>query len=63
MIGRGPRDYFWVNKFNYIDVVVLLLGFVDMILYLNDVKFSSAFVFVKIFRVVRAVRLLRVSLF
>jgi sodium/hydrogen exchanger 10/11 len=59
IIGRGPNDYFCVQKANWIDIVVLILGVVDITLYLCKIKAASVFVFVKLLRVARGVRLLK----
>ncbi|CAG7822907.1 unnamed protein product [Allacma fusca] len=59
IIGRGPHDYFCVQKSNWIDIIVLILGGVDIVLYIIKIKATSVFVFVKLLRVARAVRLLK----
>ncbi|CAG7734240.1 unnamed protein product [Allacma fusca] len=59
IIGRGPRDYFCEHKLNWLDIAVIFLGIAEIYLYSLKVDQQSALIFVKVFRVARAVRLLK----
>lgn len=68
LLGRGPKDYFCKDKWNYVDLLLLVASFVDVTLFLmtaNDVitirtRSTQALKFVRTIRVLRAFRLLRV---
>ncbi|CAG7734239.1 unnamed protein product [Allacma fusca] len=59
IVGRGSTDYFCTHKANWLDILVIFLGILDIVLYLLNQEAPSVFVYIKVIRVARAVRLLK----